>query len=113
MKIVKANDAVSFKNAENCYGTEASFDGAPLNGALITVKGRYPESGYVMNEVCAELAFVVRGRGRICSDEESIEFGLHDNLYLASGEKFYWEGDFDIYTICTPVFYPEQHKEIQ
>lgn len=112
MKIVKASQAISFKNAENCYGREASFEGAPMNGALITVNGRYPEEGYITNEVCAELAFVVCGSGKLGTPNELVSFELHDSLFLAPGEKFYWEGDFDIYTICNPAFYPEQHKEI-
>ena len=112
MKKVAISDAQKFENAATCFGFEANFDDAPLNGALITVNGRYPEKGFVMNEVCSELAFVVRGNGKVCTASETIEFTLHDSVFLQPGEKFYWEGDFDIYTICSPAFYPEQHQVV-
>lgn len=83
-----------------------------MNGALITVNGRYPEKGFVLNEVCSELAFIIRGSGKVCTADETVELNLHDSVYLEPGEKFYWEGDFDMYTICTPAFYPEQHKNV-
>ncbi len=114
MKQVKFVDAEKFENAATCYGYEANFgSGATMNGAVITVNGRYPEKGYVLNEECSELAFIVRGSGKVCTASETVEFNLHDSIYLEPGEKFYWEGDFDMYTICTPAFYPEQHKEVQ
>ena len=112
MRKVAISDSVKFENSPVCFGYEASFEDAPMNGALITVSGRYPDTGYVMNEVCSELAFVVRGSGKVCTATETIEFGLHDTVLLQPGEKFYWQGDFDIYTVCTPAFYPEQHKEV-
>lgn len=112
MKHVKISESEKFENAANCYGYEANFGNAPMNGALITVNGRYPATGYVTNEVCSELAFVVRGNGKVCTADETIAFELHDSVWLQPGEKFYWQGDFDIYTVCTPAFYPEQHKEV-
>lgn len=63
-----------------------------MNGALISIKGRYPATGYAMNEICKELAFVVSGKGKICTTHETIEFAEHDTIFVDAGEKFYWEG---------------------
>lgn len=113
MKRVDVNSTQRFENAVTCRGIEYNFGPeADMNGALITVSGRYPEAGFVMNEVCSELAYVTRGSGKVCKADETIEFAIGDTLCIQPGEKYYWDGDFDIYTVCNPAFYPEQHKEI-
>ncbi len=61
MKIVKAIHANKFKNSETCTAFEYPLGDKDINGAVIKLNGRYPEKGYVMNEVCKELVFVVEG----------------------------------------------------
>lgn len=109
MQIVTKLTAEKFKNSTTCFGTEATFKDASMNGALITVKGRYPEDGYALNEVCKELVFVVKGGGVIHMPTETIEFSAGDTIYLENNDAFFWDGDMELYTVCTPAFYPEQH----
>lgn len=109
MKIVKKSAAEKFTNSSTCFGTEAVFNDAPMNGALITVKGRYPENGYAMNKVCKELVFVVKGGGAVHMPTETIEFSAGDTIYLDSNDAYFWDGDMELYAVCTPAFYPEQH----
>lgn len=111
MQIIKNSDAQEFKNAANCHGREFNFADKTMNGALITIQGRYPKTGQVVNEVCAELAFVVSGQGVLAANGQKLTFSQGDTLLINSGEPFYWEGDCTVYTVCTPAFYPEQHKE--
>lgn len=112
MKHVSKNLAEQFSNSDICSGIEYNFDDSTMNGALITINGRYPKVGYVMNEICKELASVVRGEGAVCKSDQTMKFQAGDTLFIDKKEKFYWSGDFDIYTVCTPSFDPEQHKEI-
>ncbi len=112
MKYVSKRDAQTFSNASNCSGVEYNFDEPTMNGALIAVNGRYPERGYVINEVCQELAFVVRGTGTVCKEGQQIKFEQGDTVFINNNEKFFWDGDFDIYAVCSPAFYPEQHREL-
>lgn len=112
MQHISATDGFPFANASNCTGKEYSFTDKSMNGALITIQGRYPATGYAMNEISKELAFVLRGSGKICTASQTISFTEHDTVFIDAGEKFYWEGDCDVYTICSPAFDPAQHKEV-
>ena len=112
MKYVSKDIAERFSNSDICRGVEYNFDDNTMNGALITINGRYPDSGYVKNEVCKELVFVVRGDGMVCKPDQTIEFQAGDTLFIDNKERFYWSGNFDIYTVCTPSFDPQQHIEV-
>lgn len=114
MKRVQKAEAVAFTNGPTCSGQEYSFGDNGLNIALVTVNGRYPESGYVMNEVCKEAGYVVGGIGALCLESsEKIAVAEGDAILLQPGEKYYWEGESLVLVMpCAPAFYPEQHKKI-
>lgn len=110
MQIVHSQNALEFKNSATCYGKEFHFDDRPMDGARIMIKGRYPESGTATNEVCEELAYVISGTGSLASASSKYHFEEGDTLFIDKREPYFWEGDCVIYVVCTPAFYPEQHK---
>jgi hypothetical protein len=61
MQRIQKSEATMFTNGATCEGAEYSFSDKALNIALVTVEGRYPESGYAMNEICKETAYIVSG----------------------------------------------------
>ena len=114
MKIVKREDAVKIQNSDQCHVLEYPFDEKDINGSVIAINGRYPESGYAMNEVCKEIVYIIKGSGTLgLADGSTSTFSEGDSLFIDTNEKFYWQGNFESYMVCTPAFYPEQHKEIE
>jgi len=90
MKIVQKSNAISFSNSVACTGYEYSFNDRDLNSAVITINGRYPEKGYILNEVCKEVAYVLKGSGRIgISGEEVRQLAPGDAVMILPGERFF------------------------
>ena len=44
---------------------------------------------------------------------ETLEFKKGDMVFVDRGEAYYWDGDFEIATICAPAWAAEQHKEVK
>jgi mannose-6-phosphate isomerase-like protein (cupin superfamily) len=114
VKVIKKSAAVSFTNSSACAGFEFAFGDDQLNIALVTVNGRYPKRGHLVNEVCKEIAFVVKGSGIVGVDGEKHSLSVGDAVMIQPGERFYWEGQkLQMLMPCSPAFYPEQHKEVR
>jgi len=110
--ITKAN-TTHIQNAKGCEVFEYPFDDKDINGSIIAISGRYPEAGYALNKVCKELVYIIRGSGVLgVADGTQTEFQDGDSLLIEPNEKFFWQGDFESYMVCTPAFSPEQHIEL-
>ena len=90
------------------YDTEDGF----VSGGTAIIKGRYPEVGYVTNEVLKELVYVLSGSGKLIMLNETVEFSEGDVLFIDHKEVFAWEGDMVLFMATTPKFDPAQHKEV-
>jgi mannose-6-phosphate isomerase-like protein (cupin superfamily) len=112
MKIIRKSETESFTNGPTCTGYGPSFGDKDLDIAVVTVNGRYPEEGYVLNEVCKEIAYVLNGSGRLVMGNEEIQdVEIGDTVMIQPGEKYYWEGEnLEMIMPCSPAFYPAQHK---
>ena len=109
MKVLSKSKAVPFTNSDSCVGFEFPFGDKALNIALVTVDGRYPDSGHLVNEVCKEMAYVVSGSGQVGVDDEVHELALGDAVLIEPGERFYWLGEkLKLLMPCAPAFYPDQ-----
>lgn len=115
MKLITQIDTTSFSNSDTCAGYEYAFDDKDLNIAVVTVNGRYPESGYIVNEVCKEVGYVLNGKGSIgVLDEANRELEPGSAVMLQPGEKFFWQGESLVLLMpCSPAFYPAQHKIVE
>ncbi len=113
MKIIRSDVAEYFENSPLCMGYSFGDTGTDINGATISVKGRYPAENYLTNEVCQELVYVTSGTGTLLSPEGEQAFGVGDVVFVKNGEIFGWEGNFEGFFVCTPSFYPEQHKVVK
>lgn len=85
-----------------------------MNGATATIKGRYPERGYVMNVKVDEMVYVTEGSGTLSfSTGQSLSFSKGDVIFVEKGEKYAWDGDMRLFMVCTPPFDPAQHVEVE
>lgn len=112
MEKITKKAATPFENGPDCRGVEYNLKTKTFNGAHIEVAGRYPRDGEAMNEVCEEICYITSGFGVLIQGSRRMDFVAGDTIYLDKGESYAWEGSFGMYVVCSPAFYPEQHKEI-
>jgi len=110
MKAVFKNQSHEFKNSSVCTAIEYPLEDKDINGAVIKLKGRYPDKGRVMNLKCKELSYVMRGSGKVVIEGKEIEMKEGDMVLIFPGEKYFWEGKMEMFVPCTPAWYSEQHK---
>lgn len=113
MKVVYKNQAKKFKNSDVCTAIEYLLGDKDINGAVIKLSGRYPDKGRVVNLKCKELAFIIKGSGKIVVEDEEIKLEKGDMVLIDSGEKYFWDGNMTIFTSCTSAWYLKQHKKIR
>ncbi len=112
MKIVYGNQTNEFINGTTCIATEYPLNDKDLNGAIVRINGRYPQHGYVVNRVCKELVYVIAGGGYITIEDERFALNEKDQVLIEPGEKYFFDGNFEMIVPCTPAWYPEQHETI-
>lgn len=113
MKIVKKSQAEVFKAGDECTVFEYPMEYKDINGAVAKINGRYPSKGITVNEISRELGYVINGQGKITIDNKEIQLNKGDLICIDPGEKFYWEGNMELFIPCTPAWTPEQHKFIE
>jgi len=114
MEIITSNKAVAHKNSEDCVAYEYEFQGEKdINGAVIKLTGRYPESGRALNDVCKELIYVVEGNGTINYADTPHELAKGDVILIQPGEPYYLNGMLTLFISSSPAWYLEQHHNIQ
>lgn len=112
MIISKANNTQPFENSPVCKGVSYGGTGEDIDGAVITVNGRYPVSGFLVNERSKELVYITEGSGTLLSRDGAKDFAKGDVIFIDNREEFAWDGTFEGFFATTPRFDPAQHKEI-
>lgn len=112
MIVSKAKNAESFENSPTCKGISYQNTGNDMDGALITVSGRYPTEGFLINEVCREIVYITSGSGSLLSRGNAHDFSAGDVVFVDKGEVFAWNGSFEGFFVTAPRFDPSQHKEV-
>lgn len=104
-------DGNKFKNSDTCAGISYVDEDAQIDMAIIDISGRYPESGWAVNEVVHEMVCVKRGMGTlVIKGAQTYNLKEGDAVTIAPGKRFAWNGDMTIIMACNPPFYPEQYN---
>ncbi len=61
--LVQKKDWNKKQKSQNCTVTELNFPCENVELAFADITGRYPESGWVVNEIITEIFHVLRGEG--------------------------------------------------
>lgn len=112
MKKISKNEAHEFKNSDVCIALEYPLHDSEINIAEITITGRYPDAGRVMNQKCKEVAFVMEGSGKAVVDDREVSLSKGDAVLIEVGEKIYWQGNLTLLISCTPAWSSEQYTHI-
>ncbi|MBN2585211.1 cupin domain-containing protein [Patescibacteria group bacterium] len=113
MKIILKGQTKTFKNSATCTAIEYPMGDKDINGAIIELNGRYPDTGWVVNEVCKELVYVIEGAGTLTVEGEEIQLAEGDLALIEPGEKYFFDGHFKLFAPCTPAWYSSQHKTVE
>jgi len=113
MQIIYKKQRKEFKNGESCVAFEYPTNDRDINGAVIELSGRYPQTGRVVNEKCKEMAYIISGSGKLVVEDKEYELNTGDLVLINPGEKFYWQGNMEIFMPCVPAWTPQQHKFIK
>jgi mannose-6-phosphate isomerase-like protein (cupin superfamily) len=113
MKIIRLNESEVFKNGNTCEVNEYPFNDPDINIGTAKINGRFPESGYLVNEIVKEYVYVVDGSGQIVTESQTIEFNVGDVVYIPVGEPYYWKAHCFLVMPCQPAWSPEQSRNIQ
>lgn len=95
-----------------CEAIEYPLDDKDINATVIKLNGRYPDKGWAVNEKCKELVYVIYGEGKLITETQTLELSEKDVALIEAGEKYRWEGNFELFMPSTPAWYPEQHKVV-
>ena len=94
---------------------EYNFGDSDIDAAIATINGKYPKQGFVVNEDCKELLYVISGYGKFATKEQAVELNPGDQVLVEKGESFKYDDCTDLVVVaaCTPAWSPEQHKETE
>lgn len=111
MKKWSDEEGTEFRNSDICYGREYNPGSGTIDIAKISIRGRFPETGYGYLEEAHEMAVVIRGDGYIETKAgEHHDLKVGDVVYIEPTERFRWGGDMDLIVPCGPAFDPAKHK---
>jgi mannose-6-phosphate isomerase-like protein (cupin superfamily) len=110
--LIKKSERVKHVNSPACIAYAYEHKDKDINIAFIEIKGRYPDKGRVVNKVCKEIVFVVKGKGKIEVNGKELLISEGDSVLIQPNQKYFFEGKLEIIAACSPTWYPEQHLEV-
>lgn len=110
MRIVKESGKFTINPTLTTTIHEFDTQNDQISGAVAEINGRYPESGFALNEESKELVYVISGNGKLITVDQETELSKGDVIFLDSQEKFAWLGNMVIFMATTPKFDPDHHK---
>lgn len=111
MKITFKHQTIERKNSEVCVVTEHPMDDGTIDFAIAKISGRYPVAPQrAINLTCKEIVYVHQGNGKVVVNDKEYLLNAGDLVLIEAGEKFYWEGNMDLFISCRPAFTIDQHQ---
>ena len=85
-----------------------------LGLAMSEIKGRLPETGFMINKICDEIYFVIDGFGKITYKNAVYELEKNDLFFIEKDTPFFVEGDcLKLFLVTTPAFFQNQWENIK
>ena len=108
MKHIPHCKAKRFEN-DSVTSWEYELQNASLNIARISITGRDPENGFTSNSKSDSIVQIVKGTGLLTIDNGTVvKLDKDDQVHLAIGDVYYFEGNLEIIYAATPPWTPEQ-----
>ena len=110
MECVHRTSAIRHENSSHCIAYEYPMSNKEMNIGVVEISSRYPDSGYAINYTCSEMAYVLKGLGKLITETAEVDLSIGDVVYIPHGEKYYWEGNLTLVVPATPPWHLQQHK---
>lgn len=106
------DEATIHQNSPSCEVKE--FGGIEtIDGADILIDGRYPETGFSLNEESSFVIRVLDGTGTLAVQGSSQQLAEGDVAFIEKGEAYYFEGqNLSLFMASTPAWNPEQYSNV-
>jgi mannose-6-phosphate isomerase-like protein (cupin superfamily) len=113
MKHVSLTEATIKQNSDSCEVAE--FGGIDtIDGADITIHGRYPEQGFAMNEKSDMVARIFSGKGKLVTKDKETTLRDGDVIFVGHGEAYFFTGqNIKLFMVCTPAWNLAQYREVE
>jgi len=112
VKYISHLHTITHQNAATCTVYEYG-DNGKSDIARAVINGRYPEKNFAVNEQSSMTVFVVAGIGMLTTKDSSVSLSKGDVLFIDNTEAYFYEGEnLDIVMYSSPVWSPEQYKEV-
>ena len=59
------------------------------------------------------MAYIINGSGRIVVEDQEYMLNRGDLILIDVKEKYYWEGNLEMFVSCTPPWNANQHREVK
>jgi len=109
MEITKKDQSQIFHNG-NITAHEYPTQNKNISGGYVEINGRYPKEGWICNQDCTELVFVIKGSTTLTNEEKSIILNEMDQAIIDPKEKYFFDGNCIVFVPSTPPWTPEQTK---
>lgn len=110
MKISLKAHTTQRKNSEVCVVTEHPIGDDQMDFAIVKINGRYPNKQRATNKNCKEIVYIHEGEGKVVVEGKTYLLSAGDAVLIEAGERYYWEGNMQLFISCRPAFSVEQHQ---
>ena len=112
--IIKRFEAKKVQENNNSQFLDYQFPFIHASLGISIIEGRYPQTGYDVDEQVEASWYVEKGRGIVWIAGQELNVEKGDMLYIPAGEKYWIKGENLKLIVCSsPPWYPEQHKHIE
>lgn len=111
MVVVKKEECVQYTHSPYCFINAYPLGDKDISIVIAEVNGRYPESGWVVNEKCKEIGFVLKGSGTLTTEKQAVVLFEGDAVLINAGEKYFLQGNMMLLLPTAPAWYGAQHKQ--
>lgn len=112
MEYVKYDSAMKYDVSSNCSVYEYAMKNEKMTIGVAEITNRYPDQGFVVNNECSEMGYILKGSGKLVTETETVNLSERDVVFIPPGEKYYWEGKMTVILPTTPPWQPQQHEII-
>lgn len=113
MKFMSKENRISRKNSDRCHVIEYEIGDQDLDFAIVSLEGRYPETGRVINKKCKEIVYIQDGQGQIELEGKFQKLKTGDIVLINAGQKYFWDGKMTLTISCHPAFTVDQHQRVE
>lgn len=111
--VVKKNETTPIPEGATSVFYEYKLPAKEVCIGVSEINGRYPVSGFEVDEKVEGCWYVEQGTGVIWIAGQEIHIEKGDAISVPAGEKFWIQGNsLRLVVASSPLWYPEQHKHL-